>query len=93
MLGNILFQLLALISNIVTQPDRQASFHTVWSVFETNLKPDPLCLDEVGGEMPSHNVSSGGGPAFAVTNAPARQSLSRVDSFPEAVFTCFGLVL
>jgi hypothetical protein len=35
MLRNILFQLLALISNIVTQPWRQARFHTVWSVCET----------------------------------------------------------
>lgn len=73
--------------------ERRQLFVSKTHVFETNLKPDPLCLDEVGGEMPSHNVSSGGGPAFAVTNAPARQSLSRVDSFPEAVFTCFGLVL
>ena len=35
MLQNILFQLLALLSNIVTQPGRQTSFHTVWGVFET----------------------------------------------------------
>ena len=35
MLRNILFQLLALISNIVAQPWRQARFHTVWTVFET----------------------------------------------------------
>ena len=35
MLRNILFQLLALISNIVTQPWRQARFHTVWVVYET----------------------------------------------------------
>ena len=34
MLQNILFQLLALISNIVTQPGRRTSFHTVWSIFE-----------------------------------------------------------
>ena len=36
MLRNILFQLLALISNIVTQPGRQASFRTVWELFETS---------------------------------------------------------
>src|SRR5512132_962138 len=35
MLRNILFQLLALISNIVTQPWRQARFHTVWVVYDT----------------------------------------------------------
>jgi hypothetical protein len=34
MLRNILFQLLALISNIVTQPWRQARFLTVWTLFE-----------------------------------------------------------
>jgi hypothetical protein len=33
MLQNILFQLLALISNIVTQPGSQASFRTVWTRF------------------------------------------------------------
>ena len=35
MLRNILFQLLALISTIVTQPWRQARFHTVWFVYAT----------------------------------------------------------
>ena len=39
MLRNILFQLLALISNIVTQPWRQARFHTVWDVCETTQRP------------------------------------------------------
>src|SRR5512147_1352512 len=42
MLQNILFQLLALISNIVTQPGRQASFHTVWNVFDTALLSENL---------------------------------------------------
>jgi hypothetical protein len=41
MLQNILFQILALISNIVTQPGRQASFHTVWFLFETGSDAIP----------------------------------------------------
>ena len=44
MLQGILFQLLALISNIVTQPGRQTSFHTVWSVCET-IEPSQILSD------------------------------------------------
>jgi hypothetical protein len=53
MLRNILFQLLALISNIVTQPWRQARFHTVWSVFETVGD----CLSAGAASLPEFQVA------------------------------------
>src|SRR5512144_585811 len=60
MLRNILFQLLALISNIVTQPWRQARFHTVWFVFATPSGParDRLdCLRPVVSQPVSQSMS------------------------------------
>ena len=49
MLRNILFQLLALISNIVTPPWRQARFHTVWTLFETSRAFKVLARPRPGG--------------------------------------------